>query len=81
MARTKKVHMAGRFGARYGVTLRRRWLEVMIERAKKHQCPNCQYYKVKRISTGIWMCRKCGLTFAGGAYVPAIDKGWKSVRT
>ncbi len=80
MGRTKKVGIAGRFGARYGVTLRRRWQDVMEERVKKHQCPNCQHYAVKRISTGIWQCTKCGLTFAGGAYSPNLDKNWKRVR-
>ncbi|RLG58394.1 MAG: 50S ribosomal protein L37ae, partial [Candidatus Hydrothermarchaeota archaeon] len=37
---------------------------------KLHECPACQRRAVKRISTGIWKCRKCGTTFIGGAYLP-----------
>ncbi len=69
--RTKVVGIAGRFGPRYGATLRKRWKEVMEKRYADHQCPFCgaRGY-VKRISVGLWTCRKCGSVWAGGAYVP-----------
>ncbi len=71
MGRTKVVGIAGRFGARYGATLRKRFKEVMEKRYAPHQCPFCGFKgRVKRISTGIWICTKCGVKWAGGAYVP-----------
>jgi large subunit ribosomal protein L37Ae len=30
---------------------------------------------VKRESVGIWKCKKCGHTFAGGAYMPSTKLG------
>ena len=71
--RTKKVGSVGRFGPRYGVRIRRRILEVEIEQRKRHQCPRCLAYSVKRRSTGVWACRRCGLVFAGGAYRPVVS--------
>lgn len=68
--RTKKVGSAGRFQARYGVRARSRVREVENLQKKKHLCPKCGKESVKRDGTSIWKCRKCGHTFAGGAYIP-----------
>ncbi len=79
MGRTKVVGIAGKFGARYGSTLRKRYREVMEKRYAPHQCPFCGFKgRIKRISTGIWMCKKCGSVWAGGAYVPrtGLSKGF-----
>lgn len=73
MGRTKKAGTAGRFGARYGVTLRQRVAKIETNMKAKHKCPNCQTKAVRRVSTGIWTCRKCGHTFTGGAYSPTTD--------
>lgn len=70
--RTKKVGSAGRFGSRYGVRTRRRIQEVEAEQRKRHQCPRCSAYSVRRKGTGVWSCRRCGLVFAGGAYKPVV---------
>jgi len=70
--RTKKVGSVGRFGPRYGVRIRRRILEVEVEQRKRHQCPRCSAYSVRRKGTGVWACRRCGLVFAGGAYRPVV---------
>lgn len=70
--RTKKVGPVGRFGPRYGVRIRRRILDVELEQRKRHRCPRCMAYAVKRRSTGVWACRHCGLVFAGGAYRPVV---------
>jgi large subunit ribosomal protein L37Ae len=73
--RTKKVGSTGRFGPRYGVRIRRRILEVEVEQKKRHQCPRCLAYSVKRKGAGIWSCARCGLVFAGGAYRPVVTTG------
>jgi len=73
--RTKKVGSAGRFQARYGVRTRTRVRDVEIQQKRKHTCPQCGKNAVKRSGTGVWMCKKCGNIFAGGAYLPKTAKG------
>ncbi len=76
MGRTKIVGPAGRFGARYGSTLRKK--VALIERRMRgpHRCPRCRTLgTLRRISIGVWHCRKCGYTFAGGAWVPRTVMG------
>lgn len=68
--RTKKLFQAAKFGARYGLKPKRRWLEIDRKQRAKHTCPVCKRVSVKRVSTAIWQCKKCGAKFAGGAYVP-----------
>ena len=64
-----------KFGARYGRKLRKRVLEIEKRMKKKHKCPQCGRNAVRRTSTSIWECSKCGTTFAGGAYVPETPSG------
>jgi large subunit ribosomal protein L37Ae len=68
--RTKKVGIAGRLGARYGLSARKQIRNIETEQRKRHECPRCHHVAVKRESTGIWNCRHCDLRFAGGAYSP-----------
>lgn len=35
---------------------------------KKQKCPNCGSKAIKRISVGIWRCKKCNSKFTGKAY-------------
>ncbi len=69
---TKKVGISGRYGPRYGVKIRRRAREVLELKARRHPCPRCQQVAVRRVSTGVWRCRHCDYTFAGGAYKPVV---------
>ncbi len=69
MGRTKKVGFTGKYGARYGRKIRQRLLKIGPN--KKHTCPNCAKTAVTRQASGIWVCRACGLKFAGKAYKPA----------
>lgn len=73
--RTKKVGSAGRFQARYGVRARTKIRNVEIQQKTKHICPSCGHKKVKRMGTSIWQCKKCGVKFAGGAYIPKTEVG------
>lgn len=75
MARTKKVGSTGRFGPRYGAKLRRRVLDIENRRKEPTRCPACATKALKRKAAGLWNCAKCGLLFAGGAYVPFTDAG------
>ena len=72
--RTRVVGIAGRYGARYGSTLRKKVRDILVKRYSPHTCPFCGYKgRVVRISVGIWMCKKCGMKWAGGAYVPRTE--------
>ncbi len=53
---------------RYGVGLRKRYASVMREKKSRYRCDVCGKVAVKRQGTGIWTCRYCNATFAGGAY-------------
>lgn len=75
MGRTKKIGPAGGFKARYGGTVRKRYVEVVSETRRPHSCPQCRAVAVKRQSVGVWKCRKCGFTYTGGAYTPSTKLG------
>ncbi|MHC1625336.1 MAG: 50S ribosomal protein L37ae [Methermicoccaceae archaeon] len=66
----RKTRSAGRFGPRYGRKVRKLVADIEAKTQAPHKCPSCGHLTVKRVGTGIWKCRKCGYTFAGGTYVP-----------
>lgn len=67
--KTKKVKSTGRFGARYGLKIRKRVLGVEKKQRKKQTCPRCKRKTAKRVATGIFKCKKCDYLFTGKAYV------------
>lgn len=67
---TKKVKYSGRFGSRYGLKIRKRVNNVEAKQRKPHTCPQCLYPAAKRVSSGLFHCNKCAITFTGGAYYP-----------
>ena len=71
---TKKVGSAGRFGARYGLKIRKKVWEIETIQKQKHKCPDCFKFTLKRIAAGIWLCDACGNKFAGRAYEPGLEK-------
>ena len=75
MPKTKKVGPTRGLGVRYGSTVRKRYIKVITELRKPHRCSQCGFVRVKRVSVGIWKCRKCAYTFAGGAYTPTTKLG------
>ena len=64
----KKTKSAGRFGARYGRSIKSKLVKVEEKQRKKQKCPYCQKLGVKRLSSGIWKCPKCNKKFASDAY-------------
>ena len=71
---TSKAGTAGRFGARYGVVVRKLTKDIeKIERSRS-ECPTCHHVAVKRKASGIWECRHCDAKFAAAAYTPFTKK-------
>jgi len=68
---TRKVGPAGRFGSRYGKRIREKVKDIEKIQKLRHTCPVCKMPYVKRLSSGIWKCRKCGAKFTGLAYYPS----------
>ena len=66
-----------RFGARYGRTLKLKFAKVESQQRKKHKCPYCSSAAVRRVSLGVWNCKKCDATFTGKAYTIAKKKTQK----
>jgi len=72
---TKKVAMTRGLGTRYGASLRKRTVKILTELRRPHKCPSCSTEAVKRVSVGVWNCKKCGVKFSGGAYTPITKLG------
>ena len=68
MVKTRKVKSAGRFGSRYGKSVRERISKIEAKQKVKQTCPFCQKKSLKRLSKGIWLCKKCGKKTASHAY-------------
>jgi len=68
MARTKKVKVSGKHKTGYGTNVRTKLIAVESKQRKKQICPFCKKSSAKRKSAGVWECKKCEKTFAGGAY-------------
>jgi len=77
----KNRRTVAQFGARYGVGLRKRLVEVTVDLKRKHRCQKCDSVSVKRFNVAIWKCKKCGYTFTGGAYTPRTRLGEVALRS
>jgi large subunit ribosomal protein L37Ae len=67
-SKSKKTKSAGRFGARYGRSVRTKLVSVEVKQRVKQKCPYCGKLGVKRLSKGIWKCSKCEKKFASDTY-------------
>ena len=67
MVRTKKTKSAGRLGVRYGRRVRTKISEIESLQRKKQECIFCNGI-AKRLSKGIWKCKKCNKKFASHTY-------------
>lgn len=54
---------------RYGASLRKQVKKMEITQHARYTCTFCGKTTVKRTSVGIWECRSCKKTVAGGAWV------------
>lgn len=68
--RTRKVGVVGKYGTRYGSSLRKQVKKMEIAQHATYTCPFCGKNSVKRTAVGIWQCRAktCAKTIAGGAW-------------
>jgi len=67
-SKLKKIKASGRLGARYGKKVRSSLDAIEKKQRKKQKCPFCSRKGVKRISKGVWSCKKCGKKFASHVY-------------
>ena len=66
--RTRKVGICGRFGPRYGSSLRKMAKKMVESQHATYFCPFCGKKAIKRTAVGIWKCKRCKRILAGGAY-------------
>jgi len=66
--RTKKVGISGKYGTRYGASLRKLVKKQEVSQHAKYTCTFCGKDSVRRSAVGIWSCKSCKKTMAGGAY-------------
>lgn len=64
-----------RFGARYGLRIKKKLSQVEKEQKKTYQCPYCLANSSKRVSAGIWQCRKCKAKYTGASYSATYKVG------
>lgn len=65
---TNKVGIVGKYGPRYGSSIRKQLKKIEIDQHKKYECFFCGKHNIKRKSIGIWRCNSCWREIAGGAW-------------
>ncbi|XP_013396422.1 60S ribosomal protein L37a isoform X2 [Lingula anatina] len=66
--RTRKVGIVGKYGTRYGASLRKLVKKMEVSQHSKYTCQFCGKDKLKRTAVGIWACGGCKKIIAGGAW-------------
>lgn len=64
----RELDGSDRIVIRYGASLRKQVKKMEITQHAKYACTFCGKTTVKRHSVGIWTCKSCKKTVAGGAY-------------
>ena len=67
-SKTKKTKAAGKFGAGYGIRVRKNYNKIEELQRRRQKSPFYEKARAKRIASGIWKCMKTGKVFAGPAY-------------
>merc|ERR1739838_857014 len=65
---TKKVGIAGKWGTRYGASIRKQAKKVELLQRAKYVCAFCGKETVTRRSAGVWNCKSCRKVMAGGCW-------------
>lgn len=65
---TTQVGVVGKYGTRYGASLRKVVKKIEVTQHATYTCSFCGKDSVKREAVGIWNCRACRKTVAGGAF-------------
>ena len=60
--------IVGKYGTRYGASLRKVIKKQEVAQHSKYFCDFCGKYGMKRQAVGIWGCTGCHKVKAGGAY-------------
>ncbi|POW20744.1 hypothetical protein PSHT_03211 [Puccinia striiformis] len=68
--RTKKVGVTGKYGTRYGASLRKQIKKMEVTQHARYTCTFCGKDTVKRSAVGIWDCRSCRKVIAAVAPGP-----------
>ena len=66
--RTKKVGIVGKYGTKFGATLRKIVKKFEVTKKAKYLSPFSGKECVKREAVGIWKCKQTGRKIAGGAW-------------
>merc|ERR1712071_162678 len=69
--RTRKVGIVGKYGTRYGASLRKMAKKIEVSQHAKYTCHFCGKDSMKRTCVGIWKCKSCRKVVAGGAWAPS----------
>ncbi|WP_432214729.1 hypothetical protein, partial [Salmonella enterica] len=56
---TKKVGVVGKYGTRYGASLRKQVKKIELHQHATYSCPFCGKMATKRQAVGFWKCRGC----------------------
>merc|ERR1712241_1393176 len=80
--RTKKVGVVGKYGTRYGASLRKTVKKMEITQHSKYLCTFCGKENMKRTAVGIWYCdvSNCRIRVAGGAWTYSTTASLSSIR-
>jgi large subunit ribosomal protein L37Ae len=69
-----------RFHVRGGAKWRKVHTKIYKAKNAKYACPACSKHSVERIGVGLWKCKSCSASFAGGAYELSTPVGRLSQR-
>ncbi|KAF9604765.1 hypothetical protein IFM89_010267 [Coptis chinensis] len=56
--RAKKAGIVGKYGTRYGASLRKQITKMEVSQHAKYFCEFCGKYAMKRKVVGIWGCKE-----------------------